>query len=277
MDPVVICAAVTGSITTRESNPHLPISVEEIVESSVGAWHAGAAMLHIHARDEDGVPTQRLDCFEPIVAGLREAGCDAILNLTTGSSAGRATGAERYECLKLRPEMGSFDCGSMNFDERLFENSPPFLRELAKAFLAAGAKPEIECFDVGQIGNALRLRDEGLLEDPLHFQLVLGVRGGAPATIEQALYMRSLLPADATWSICAIGRHQLMLNLLCLVTGGHARTGLEDNIYYARGVLAESNAQLVSRLVRLAGELGRPVASPKEARAILKLSPPGVY
>src|SRR5438132_1687563 len=224
MDSVVICAAVTGSITTRESNPHLPITVDEIVDSSVEAWRAGAAMLHIHARDEDGVPTQRLDRFEPIVEGIREAGCDVVLNLTTGSSAGRATGAERYECLKLRPELGSFDCGSMNFDERLFENSPQFLRELARAFLDLGVKPEIECFDVGQIGNALRLRDEGLLEDPLHFQLVLGVRGGAPATIEQALYMRSLLPPDATWSICAIGRHQLMLNTLCLLTGGHVRT-----------------------------------------------------
>ncbi len=269
--PVVICAAVTGSVTTRDGNPNLPITVDEIVESSLEAWRAGASMLHLHARDEDGVPTQRLDRFEPIVEGLREAGCDAILNLSTGSAAGRASGAERYVCLQLRPELGSLDCGSINFGDWVFENSPQFLRDVARAFLDAGAKPELECFDVGQIANALRLRDEGLVEDPLHFQLVLGVPGGAPGTIEQALYMRSLLPADATWSICGIGRHQLTLNTFCLIAGGHVRTGLEDNVYYARGVLAESNAQLVERLVRLAGELGRPVATPDEARAILSL------
>jgi 3-keto-5-aminohexanoate cleavage enzyme len=154
-------------------------------------------MVHIHAREEDGEPTQRLERFVPIVEGIRAADCDVILNLTTGSAAGRADAEKRYECLSLRPEMASFDCGSFNFGERVFINSNEFLRNLARACLEAGAKPEIECFDVGQIGLALRLRDEGLLVDPLHFQFVLGVAGGAPATVEQLLYMRSLLPSGA--------------------------------------------------------------------------------
>jgi len=276
VDPVIITAAITGSITTRDSNPHLPVSVEENVESILGAWRAGAAMVHVHAREEDGEPTQRLERFAPIVEGVRAAGSDVILNLTTGSAAGRADGAARYECLALKPEMASLDCGSFNFGERVFQNSLEYLRSLARACAEHGVKPEIECFDVGHIGQGLKLRDEGLLEEPLHFQFVLGVPGGAPASVEQVLFMRSLLPDDATWSICAIGRHQLPLGTFGLITGGHVRTGLEDNIYYSRGVLAESNAQLVERVVRLADELGRPVATPDQARALLSLRQPSI-
>jgi 3-keto-5-aminohexanoate cleavage enzyme len=231
VDPVIITAAITGSIT-------------------------------------------RLERFTPIVEGVREAGADVILNLTTGSAAGRADGAARYECLALKPEMASFDCGSFNFGERVFQNSMEFLRSLARAWAEHGVKPEIECFDVSHIGQGLSLRDEGLLQDPLHFQFVLGVPGGAPASIEQVLYMRTLIPDEATWSICAIGRHQLPLGTFALIAGGHVRTGLEDNIYYSRGVLAEGNGQLVERIVRLANELGRPVATPDEARNVLSLRQP---
>jgi 3-keto-5-aminohexanoate cleavage enzyme len=273
VDPVIITAALTGAITTRDKNPHVPMSIEENIESALGAWRAGAAIVHVHAREEDGEPTQRLERFTPIVEGIRAAGSDVILNLTTGSAAGRADAEKRYECLSLLPEMASFDCGSFNFGERVFINSMEFLRNLARACTEAGAKPEIECFDVGQIGIALHLRDEGLLADPLHFQFVLGVQGAAPATFEQLLYMRSLLPTGATWSVCALGRHQLPLNLVSLAIGGHVRTGLEDNVYYHRGVIAESNAQLVSRIVRIAAEMGRPVATPAQARKLLSLSP----
>jgi 3-keto-5-aminohexanoate cleavage enzyme len=274
MVPVVITAAVTGSVTSRKETPYLPVSVEENVTAAVDAWRAGAAMIHVHAREDDGTPTQRVDRFKQIVEGIRAQDCDVIVNLTTSSAAGRVSGPERYACLRLRPEMGSFDCGSLNFGERVFENSPQFLRDMARQFLDYGVKPEIECFDTGQIYNALRLRDEGLLEDPLHFQFVVGVRGGAPATIEQVTYMKSLIPTDSTWSVCAIGRAQLSLNVLCLIADGHVRTGLEDNIYYERGVLATSNAQLVSRIVRLAGELGRPIAGVAQAREMLSLRAP---
>jgi 3-keto-5-aminohexanoate cleavage enzyme len=269
--PLVITAAITGAITSRDQSEYLPITVEDIVAAGVGAWQAGAAMLHIHAREEDGEPTQRLERFAPIVQGLEAAGCEAILNLSTGSAGGRASGTVRYQCLELAPEVASFDCGSVNFGERVFENPMPFLRSMAQAFLDRGVKPEIECFEAGHIENALQLRAEGLLSDPLHFQFVLGLKGGSPATLEHAVFLRSLLPPGATWGLCGLGRHQLPMNLISLVSDGHARTGLEDNVYYGRGVLAESNAQLVARIARLAKELGRALATPDQARELLSL------
>ena len=273
MKPLIITAALTGAITTTEQSENLPITVDEIVEAGVEAWKAGAAILHVHAREEDGQPTQRIERFAPTVEGLHAAGCEAIINLSTGSAGGRAAGAIRYRCLELGPEMGSLDCGSVNFGERVFENPMPFLRELAQAFLDAGVKPEIECFEAGHIENALTLRAEGLLADPLHFQLVLGLKGGSPATMAHVAFLRSLIPSGATWGVCGLGRNQLPMNMLALVSDGHARTGLEDNVYYSRGVLAESNAQLVERIVRIAGETGRPVATPAQARELLALPP----
>jgi 3-keto-5-aminohexanoate cleavage enzyme len=273
VQPLIITAAITGSITTATENANLPLTADEIVQAGVEAWQAGASMLHVHARKEDGEPTQRLECFAPVVNGLREAGCEAILNLSTGSAGGRASGAVRYQCLQLRPEMGSFDSGSVNFGDRVFENPMPFLRDMAQAFLDAGVKPEIECFEAGHVENALQLRADGLLQDPLHFQFVLGLRGGSPATLAHVTFLRSLIPAGATWGVCALGRHQLPMNLLALITDGHARTGLEDNVYYRRGEPAHSNAQLVARIVRLAEEVGRPVATPDQARELLSLSP----
>lgn len=271
-DAVIVQAAVTGSLVDRSTNPNVPITTDEIVSASLDAWRAGASIVHLHARDDDGTPTQDVEWFRPVVEALREAGCEAILNLSTGSAGGRVGGVpKRWECIELDPEMASFDCGSLNFDEWLFENPLPFLRDMARAFQERGVKPEIECFEVGHVYTALRLRDEGLLADPLHFQFVLGVPGGSPGTVEAAVSMRSLIPPDATWSICGIGRAQLAMNMLSLMQGGHLRTGLEDNAYYHRGVYAESNAQLVERLVRIAGEVGRPVATPAGTRAILGL------
>jgi 3-keto-5-aminohexanoate cleavage enzyme len=271
-DAVIVQAAVTGSIATAERNPNLPMSPSAIVQSALAAWRAGAAMLHIHARTVDGMPTQDVELFTEIMAGLNEAQCDAVINLSTGSAGGRSSGPERYGCLALKPEMASFDAGSTNFGTWVFENSRPFLADMAREFTARGVKPEIECFDTSHIVTALALRDEGLLSDPMHFQLVLGVPGGAQAKLEQVAYMHSLLPSDATWSICGIGRSQLPMNLIALAAGAHLRTGLEDNLYYAHGQPAKGNAQLVERVVRLAQEVGRPVASPADTRRLLNLA-----
>ena len=270
-DPIIIQAAVTGSIGGSDASPHLPLTPERIVEEAVSASRAGAAVIHVHAREPDGTPTQSRERYAQIVAGIREQGCDAVLNLSTGSAGGRAHGMERAALLDLRPELASFDCGSVNFGDRVFENPYPFLRDLAVAFREAGTAPEIECFDASHVMEALRLREEDLLTDPLRFQFVLGLRGGAPATIEQALYMKSLIPPDAIWSICALGRSQLAMNTLCIIGGGHVRTGLEDNLYFRRGELAESNAQLVTRVVALADTLQRRVLNPEEARDVLAL------
>jgi 3-keto-5-aminohexanoate cleavage enzyme len=274
-DAVVIQAAVSGSIAGADASPHLPLTPEQIADEAVAAWRAGAAAIHIHAREHDGTPTQSRERYAEIVEAVQASGCDAILNLSTGSAGGRAQGMDRAAPLELAPEMASFDCGSLNFGDRVFENSPPFLRDLAAAFKESGAAPEIECFDTSHVVAALRLREQGLLSDPLRFQFVLGVRGGAPATLEQAMYMRSLIPADAIWSICALGRMQLALNTFCLIAGGHVRTGLEDNLYYRKGEYANGNAQLVERVVLLAETLGRPVADSAQARELLQLAGAG--
>ena len=268
--PLVIQCAVTGSADADpERRPNLPSTPQEIVESAVEAWRAGATVLHLHAREEDGTPTQDVDAFRVLVDGIRERGCDAIINLSTGSAGGRSVRDDRLQPLGLDPEMASFDCGTINFGERIFEGDLPFLRRMAEAFRRTGARPELECFDTGYVGLALQLRDEGLLDDPLIVQFVVGVPGsGVPATVEQVEHMRRLLPAGALWSVCAIGPAQLPLNAHCILAGGQVRTGLEDNLFYRRGERA-TNAQLVERVVRLAGELERPVASVAEAREIL--------
>jgi 3-keto-5-aminohexanoate cleavage enzyme len=274
--PVVIQCAVTGSADPdRERRPNLPLTAAEIVDAAVAAWRAGAAVIHLHAREEDGTPTQDVAAYARLVDGIRERGCEAILNLSCGTAGGRLEGErrdERYALLELEPEMGSLDCGSINFGERIFEGDLPFLRRMAEAFRRHGAVPELECFDTGHVGLALQLRDEGLLDDPLRVQFVLGIPGtGVPATFEMVQHLRRMLPADAPWSVCSAGRHQLPMNVHCLLAGGHVRTGLEDNLWYARGQRA-TNAQLVERIVRIAGELGREVATPEQAREVLRLS-----
>jgi 3-keto-5-aminohexanoate cleavage enzyme len=270
--PLVIQCAVTGSTAPDpERAPNLPLTADAIVAEALAAWRAGASVVHLHAREPDGTPTQDAGAFRLLVDALREAGCEAVVNLSCGTAGGRAVRDERLAPLTLRPEMASFDAGTINFGERIFEGDLPFLRRMAAAFREHGVRPELECFDTGHVGLALQLRDEGLLEDPLVVQFVVGVPGsGVPATVEQVQHLRRLLPPDAQWSVCAIGRAQLPLNAFCILAGGHVRTGLEDNLWYGRGDRA-TNPRLVERVVRLAGELQRPVATPAEARAVLGL------
>jgi 3-keto-5-aminohexanoate cleavage enzyme len=269
--PVVISAAITGSITTREQLPWLPVTPKEIAESAVEAADAGASVVHIHVREPDGTPSSRVELYRETFDLVREKS-DVLICATTGSGGGLFSDDDRLSALPLETELASLDCGSLNFGERVFENSPSFLRRMAQEITAHGIVPEIECFDVGMVGNALRLGREGLLPGPTGrwwFQFCLGVRGGAPCDAQTLLTMRSLLPAGAEWSALGVGRGQLPVNLVALVEGGHVRTGLEDNVYYRAGELAKSNAQLVERIVRLAEDLGRPVATVDQARKII--------
>lgn len=271
MDKLIISVAVTGSWPTREKTPYLPITPEEIAQSAIEAWREGAAAAHIHVRDKNGKVNCDRSLYARVVELVRAAGSDVILNLSTSGGAGAASEEDRLEVVSLRPELASFDAGTMNFNDRIFCNSPAFLERLARRMLAEGVKPEIECFDAGMIYNALRLAEKGLIEPPPFFQFVLGVKGGAPATAKQLMHLVECLPPNTPWSVCAVGPGQLPMNVLAIVLGGHARTGMEDNIYYSKGVLAESNAQLVARLVRFAREFGRDIASPLETRKILGL------
>ncbi|MFP5364632.1 MAG: 3-keto-5-aminohexanoate cleavage protein, partial [Thermoleophilia bacterium] len=267
--PLVIQCAITGSIDPDpERRPNLPATPDAIVAEALAAWRAGAAVLHLHAREPDGTPTQDREAYRGLVEALQDAGCEAIVNLSCGSAGGRAVRDERLGPLQLRPEMASFDCGSINFREQLFEGDLPFLRRMAQKFREYGVRPEVECFDTGHVGLALQLRDEGLLDAPLVMQFVLGVPGsGVPADVRMVEHLRAMVPAEWPWSVCAIGRPQLALNTYCILAGGHVRTGLEDNLWFRRGEQA-TNPMLVERIVRIATELDRPVATADEARAL---------
>jgi len=270
---VIIIAAITGSRIMRDVAPDIPYTPEEIVESSIECWKAGAAIVHIHMRDpKTGLGSQDVALFRQVVTPLKEK-TDLVLCLTTSGIAGRNLPvADRLAPLDLRPELASFDAGSINLGGGVFINPPDFLDLTAKMMKEKGVKPEIEIFDSGMMVAALRMRDEGKLLDPLHFQFVLGTPWGAPATPKSLQYLHDYLPEDATWSVTGIGKGHLPMAMMGLIMGGHIRVGMEDNVYYRRGVLAKTNAQFVERIVRIAGEYGRDIASPDEARTILRLS-----
>jgi 3-keto-5-aminohexanoate cleavage enzyme len=219
--------------------------------------------------DVEGRPSQDPALFQRVFE-LVEAECDIVLNLTTGPG-GQPPEDVRLQSLALKPELASFDAGSMNFGDFVFVNSPAFLRRMAGEMRTTQTRPELEVFDEAMIYNCFRLRDEGLLEEPLYFQFVLGVPGGAPATADTLLHLVRSIPPDSPWSATGIGRHSVMVAMLAIALGGHVRVGLEDSIYYRRGELATSNAQLVERVARLATEAGRELATPDDARSILGL------
>jgi 3-keto-5-aminohexanoate cleavage enzyme len=272
-EKLILSAALVGSWPTKAQNPNLPVTEEEIAQSAIDAANAGAAIVHIHVRDDNAKVTCDPARYAKVRDLIRASGSDVIINMSTGGGAGQTTDEQRMEPVSLQPEIASFDCGSLNFGQRVFVNSPSFLDELAARMERYGVLPEIECFEPGHVANALRLIDEGKLKPPFWFQFVLGVRGGSPGTVKQLLHMQEMIPPGAHWSVCGIGRAQLQLGLIAMGMGGHVRTGLEDNLYYHKGQLAESNAQLVARLVRIAEEIGRPVATPADAREILGLQP----
>lgn len=272
MEKLIITAGITGSRITRKQTPHIPITAEEIARSGIEAWRAGASILHIHVRDpKTGLGTQDAAIFREVVERLRNE-TDAVLCLTTSGIPGRNLPIqERLTPLSLHPELVSFDAGSINMGEQVFLNPSEFLEMLAKETLARGIKPELEVFEVGMIHTCIRYLERGLLAPPLHFQFVLGTPAGMPATAKSLLHLCEIIPVGSTWSVIGIGPGQLPMAMMAMAMGGHVRVGLEDNIYYAKGELAKSNAQLVERVVRIAHEFDREIAAPREARAMLHL------
>lgn len=273
VEKLVISVGITGSRISKKQTPYIPITPEEIANSGIEAWKAGASVLHIHVRDlKTGFGTQDVKIFKEVVDRIRGE-TDAILCLTTSGIPGKNLPTyKRLQPLSLNPEMVSFDAGSINMNNKVFINSPKFLETLAKEALAKGIKPELEVFEPGMVCTCIGYMEKGLLKPPLHFQFVLGVKGGMPADTKSLAYLTEIIPYDSTWSTIGIGPAQLPMSMISMAMGGHVRVGLEDNIYYSKGVLAKSNAQLVERTVRLAYELGREVAKPEEARKILNLS-----
>lgn len=272
--PVVITAALVGAETTREQTPHLPISPEEIAQEAKRCWEAGAAMVHLHVREPDGTPSQSAELFGQTIARIRELAPGLICQTSTGGAVGMSVD-ERTQPLTLqgvqKPEMATLTPGTVNFGDDVFWNPRPLVRDIARRIRAAGIVPEVEVFDAGMIDEAHALAREELLDFPAHFDFVLGVPGAMAAREEAVDYLRSQIPAGSTWSIAGVGRHELPMAVLALEKGGHVRVGLEDNIFLSRGVLAKGSYELVAQVAALAQEKGRRVASPEEARDILRL------
>ncbi len=272
MEKLIITAAITGSRISRSRTPYIPITPEEIAQSAYECWEAGASIVHIHVRDpETEIGTQDAELIRRVVEPLREK-TDLVLCLTTSGVPGlNFTLEKRMIPLQFKPELASFDAGTILLGGRPFINTPEFLEGAAKAMREAGVKPELEIFDYGMITTCIRMRDQGQLEDPLHFQFVLGTPWGAPATPRTLVHMVDTIPGDATWSIIGIGRSHLPMSMFALAMGGHIRVGMEDNIYYNKGELVKRNSQFVERIVRIAEEYGREIATPSETREILSL------
>jgi len=268
MDPLIITCAPVGAEISPDQTPHLPHTPERLGDTARKIREAGASIVHVHCRNDDGSNTHDVARFREAYAAIREAS-DLIVQFSTGGAIGM-TPDERASVLELRPEMATLTCGTVNFGDDVFENSFPIMRKIAAALKANDVRPELEIFDKGHLSNARRLATEGALDLPQHVDFVLGVPGGLDATVQNLCDLVDALPEGCTWSAAGMGRQQLPLAMAAIAMGGHVRVGLEDNLYYSKGRLA-TNEELVARVARIAAEAGRPVATPEQARALLGL------
>ncbi|MEM8850778.1 MAG: 3-keto-5-aminohexanoate cleavage protein [Pseudomonadota bacterium] len=271
-DPVIICVAITGSVPQKIDNPAVPISVAEQIESTQAAFEAGASIAHCHVRLDDGTPSSDPERFAALKAGIERHCPGMIVQLSTGGRSG--AGKARGGMIPLRPDMCSLSVGSNNFPTRVYENPPDLVDWLAAEMAAHGVVPEIECFDLSHLYQAAKMHKDGRLAHVPYCQFVLGVKNALPAdrvAFDAMLTSKRHLFGDAPWCAAGIGRHQIELNDWAIAEGGHARTGLEDNVRLDRDRLAPSNAALVARAVDIAARHERPVATPSEAREILGL------
>jgi 3-keto-5-aminohexanoate cleavage enzyme len=271
--PCIICVAITGSVPRKEDNPAVPITVDEQVESTQAAFEAGATICHAHVRNDDQTTSSDPEKFARLKEGLEKHCPGMIIQFSTGGRSG--AGQERGGMLPLRPDMASLTVGSNNFPTRVYENPPDLVDWLASEMIAYDIKPEIEAFDLSHIFQAAKMQEDGRLKGPAYVQFVMGVKNAMPVDREVFDFyirtMQRLLP-NSEWCAAGIARHQIEVNEWCVAAGGHARTGLEDNIRMNRDTLAPSNAALVERVVELCEQYERPVATPAEARAILGLA-----
>ena len=275
-EPCIITVAITGALPTKEDTPAVPVTPEEQIESTHEAYEAGASLVHIHVRNEDQSPGSDPDKYHAVQEGVKKHCPGMITQFSTG---GRGRNQEqRGGMLHHRPDMASLATGSVNFPSSIYENPPEFVESLASRMLEFGVKPEIEVFDVAMLYNAAQLVKKGLLAPPVHLQFVLGIPNALPARrslLEFLIREREELLPGSTWGAAGVARHQFDVNQWCLELGGHCRTGLEDNIKFDRDRLAVSNAELVTKIVDVAGDFDRRPATPKEAREILGLAGAG--
>lgn len=270
MAKTIITAALTGALTSKDSNPNIPLTPEEIAEDAYKCFNEGASIVHLHMRDDNGLGTMDKNRFKKTVAFIM-AKCDVVINLTSSGERGADDERRMAHISEIKPEMASFDSGTFNWmPGNVFMNSPQFLEKLGRLLTENNIKPEVEVFDSGMLHNAEYYAKQGVIKEPLHVQFVLGVPGAAKATVENLVHLKNMLPENATWSAFGIGRDHLPILYATIALGGHLRVGLEDNIFYARGEYA-SNPQLVARAARLIKEANNEVATPADAREILGL------
>ncbi|CCZ08879.1 3-keto-5-aminohexanoate cleavage protein [Culturomica massiliensis] len=271
MEKLIITAAICGAEVLKEHNPAVPYTVEECVREARSAYDAGASIIHLHVRYDDGTPTQDKARFKVIIDAIREACPDVIIQPSTGGAVGM-TDDERLQPTELHPEMATLDCGTLNFGgDEVFMNTENTIRYFGQRMIELGIKPELEVFDKSMIEMALRMHKKGFIKAPMHFDFVMGVNGGIGGDIRDFVFLRHSIPSDATYTVAGIGRYEFPLAVCAIVDGGHVRVGFEDNVYLSKGVLAKSNGELVGKVVRLAKEFGREIATPDEARQILGL------
>ena len=271
MDKLIITAAICGAEVTKEHNPAVPYTVEEIVREAKSAVDAGAAIVHLHVRKDDGTPTQDKARFKECIDAILKVCPDVILIPSTGGAVGMSA-EERLQPTELPIEMATLDCGTCNFGDEVFENTMPMMRDFGKRMMQNNIKPEYECFEMGHLDTIVHMVKKGEAPGaPLQFNFVLGVPGCASATINNLVWMVNAIPAGSTWTATGVGRHEFPLAAHAIAMGGHVRVGFEDNLYIEKGVLAKSNGELVAKVVRMAKELGRGVATSAEAREILGL------
>lgn len=271
MEKLIITAAICGAEVLKEHNPNVPYTVEEIANEAYLAAEAGAAIIHLHVREDDGTPTQSKERFEECIKAIREKCPDVIIQPSTGGSVGM-TSVERLQPIELSPEMATLDCGTLNFGgDEIFVNTENMIKEFGQKMIEKNVKPEVEVFDKSMIDTALRLMKKGFIKEPVHFSFVMGVNGGISGELRDFIFLKDSIPCGSTFSVAGVGKYEFPLAAASIISGGHVRVGFEDNVYIEKGKLAKSNGELVSKVVRIAKELGREIATPDEARKILGL------
>lgn len=271
MEKLIITAAICGAEVTKEHNPAVPYTISEIAEQALTAYKAGASIIHLHVRNDDGTPTQDKERFRASIEAIREKCPDVIIQPSTGGAVGMSN-EERIQPVSLEPEMATLDCGTLNFGgDEIFVNTENTIIEFGLKMIELGVKPEIEVFDKSMIDMAIRLFKKGHIKAPMHFNFVMGVNGGISATPRDFVFLKDSIPQGSTFTVSGIGRSQFQMAAMGIISGGHVRVGFEDNIYLDKGILAKSNGEMVERVCRLAKELGREIATPSEAREILGL------
>lgn len=273
----IITIATTGAHPQKKDNPNVPLTPAEIAEDIYACWKAGAAVAHMHMRNDDGSGSMDKEKFRQTVELLRggHPDCDIVLNMTTSGALGVTDEDRMAHVRELRPEMASFDCGSMNWlHTSVFLNPPKFLEQLGQNLQAWGVKPEIEAFDPGMIANAQYYLKKGILKAPLHFQFCMGCANGIPGTMKNLIFMKETMEElcpGSTWSCFGVGRSAMTALYGAVALGGHIRVGMEDNVFYSKDRLADHNVQFVERARRVIEEFGGEAATPDEAREILGL------